>query len=139
MSFGLPAEPMPSAVEKPKLVLSDATRILFTIAANSHTLRDIFGIGRGEVNDKILPIVRPWLQPHPVRTNEFSFDPDLFKKYTRSLSDGETFMVLWILNVWNPSYARSKKWNFNLFDALGTLDNGNRLAICDWLKQPIWP
>ena len=125
--------------EKPKLVLSDATRILFCIAAPSHSLRDIFGIARVDGKDKIISMGRPWLKVHPIRTNEASFDPDLFRKYARSFSDGETFMVMWILNVWNPSYAKSKKWNFDLFSALGTLDDGNRKAICDWLAHPIWP
>jgi len=48
-------------------------------------------------------------------------------------------MAVWLLNVWNPSYAKSKKWNFDLFAALANLDSGNRQAICDWLKNPIWP
>lgn len=126
--------------EKLKLVLGEAARSLFHIAANSHTLRDLMGIEQtGLGTFKILPVARPWLTPHPLRANEFSFDPDRFRKCNRSLSDGENDMVLWLLNVWNPDCAKLKKWDFDLFAAIGRLDSDNRQAIADWLSNPVWP
>ncbi len=117
--------------------------MLFRIAAPSHTLRGFMGIELDHSSVvskiKIVTCVRPWLKAHILRPNDLSFDPDAFFKLTRSCSEGERHMVLWLLNVWNPSYAKNKKWHFDLFDALGGLDSENRSAIVVWLNNPQWP
>jgi len=84
-------------------------------------------------------IHRAWLVKRYADSMELNFDPDLFFKLNRNCSDGEFYMVLFLLNVWNPSYAATKKHKFDLFAALNSLDEGNRQAICDWLQHPIWP
>ncbi len=125
-----------------KATLSNPTRLLFHIAAHSHTLRETFGI---EIEDResdkirIVNISRPWLVSHPVRRDEYTFDPAKFAKLLEGCSDGQRHMFLWILNVWNENYAKSKGWQFDLFKALNTLDGENRQAIAWWLKRPVWP
>ncbi len=125
-----------------KASLSNPTRVLFHIAAHSHTLRETFGI---EVEDlenckiSFASIPRPWLIPHPIRRDEYSFDPDKFATHLQACSDGQRHMFLWILNVWNENYAKSKGWQFDLFEALNTLDAENRQAIAWWLQNPVWP
>ena len=125
-----------------KATLSEPTRLLFHVAARSHTLRETFGI---EIEDwenykiSFAGIPRPWLVPHPIRRDEFSFDPDMFATRLLACSDGQRHMFLWILNVWNESYACSKGWQFDLFKALNTLDAENRQAIAWWLEHPVWP
>jgi hypothetical protein len=71
------------------------------------------------------------------RTREF--DPDKFHQLFECASTGETLCALFILNVWNPGYADSKGWTFNLFDFMGCADPGNRRALLDWMTKPYWP
>jgi len=124
-----------------KATLSKATSLLFHIAAKSHTLRDMFGIELNPDSEgfRYLSIERPWLEPHPVRKNEYTFSADTFARRLDACSTGEQHMMLFILNVWNPAYAKSKGWQFDLFRALDSLDPGNRDAIAWFLHHPIWP
>jgi hypothetical protein len=124
--------------------LSEATRILFFIAARSHTLAQIFGVSVNPDDDCKLVfhrIGRPWLVPHSVRKTEYTFDPDVFAErwIEGGASTGDRHMALWILNVWNSGHARSKGWTFDLFKALDSLDDNNRSAIGWHLAHPIWP
>lgn len=125
---------------KEPFTLGTATKLLFHIAARSHCLAEQFGI---ELQDddtlKFLDVPRPWLQPRYPGATELSFDPDLYAKTRHQCSTYTAHMRLWILNVWNPSYARSKKWKFDLMEAAGGLDSGNLNAIAWWLKHPLWP
>ena len=126
--------------------LSSATNLLFHIAARSHTLAEIFGVEPISTLDRSAaepPLVfrsvpRPWLDPHPRDAAELTFNPQKFAKKLTACSDGQRYMMLWILNVWNPGFARTR-WKFDLFQALGTLDGDNVAAICWWLERPIWP
>jgi hypothetical protein len=125
-----------------KASLSNPTRILFHIAAHSHTLRETFGIEFEEPENgkfTFASIPRPWLIPHPIRQDEYTFDPDRFATLLQACSDGQRHMFLWILNVWNESYAKSKGWQFDMFKAINSLDKGNRDAIARWLQHPVWP
>ena len=135
-----------TTTEPAKATLSEPTRILFQIASRSHTWCELLGIEvieRGDVVNKLRYQIMPrsWLVPHPTRMNELSFDPDIFaKRLAGGMSDGERHMSLFLLNVWNPGYARQQKgWNFDLFAALRQLDGGNCAAIAWFLHCPIWP
>ena len=69
----------------------------------------------------------------------YEFEPDLFYENADCWSGGERLCVLFVLNVWNPGYAKHKGWTFNLFDFIGTADPGNRAALLKWCENPIWP
>lgn len=128
----------------PKATLTKETALLFHIAASSHTLAELFGVEDKPLDDlhplKFYAVARSWLTPHPVRRTEYTFDADLFaQKLNTGCSDGQRFMILFILNVWNPAYARRQGWQFDLFTALNTLDEQNRVAIAQWMEHPVWP
>lgn len=133
----------------PRATLSTATALLFHIAATSHTLAELFAIEHdpeslnGTNKLKLYNQPRPWLDKHP-RNHEpetilYTFDPDKFAARLDQCSTGQRHMILWILNVWNPGYARSKGWTFDLFSALDSLDQSNREAISKWMERPIFP
>jgi hypothetical protein len=77
--------------------------------------------------------VRPWL----ARTTRF--DADEFHSLFDCASTGEIHCALFVLNVWNPGYAESKGWIFELFAFLGCADDGNRRALLNWIARPYWP
>jgi len=136
----------PPTKAKPSAHLDTATSLLFRIAARSHSLAEVFGVEQistsreGEEPDlKFYSTSRPWLDPHPRDPQELSFNPMKFARQMDVCSDGQRHMIRFILNVWNSGLAKEKKWNFDLFQALSTLDEGNRQAIVWWLERPIWP
>jgi hypothetical protein len=67
------------------------------------------------------------------------FDPDRFFDHMGVWSSGERLVGMFLLNVWNPGYAKSKGWTFNLFDAVGTLDRPHLAPIIEWMLNPVWP
>ena len=130
-----------TTIDVPKKKLSAATSLLFHIAARSHVLCNMFGIEL-ENDEKIIihQVPRRWLVSHPRDSQELSFDPDKFAaQWLGNCSTYSNHMVLWILNVWNPSYAKSKGWTFDLFAALRGLDDGNTKALTWWMERNIWP
>jgi len=63
-------------------------------------------------------------------------------RFMRSLgvaSTGERHAMLFIAIVWNPAYAESQGWRFNLFDALACWDSSNRAAFQAWIENPRMP
>jgi hypothetical protein len=71
---------------------------------------------------------------HPIQ-----FDPDQFFEMMGYWSTGETLCGLFVLNVWNSGYAKSKGWTFNLMDFVGTADGGNKAALIRRLERPMLP
>lgn len=67
------------------------------------------------------------------------FDVDVLMEAARPWSTGEKLCALFVANVWNPGYADSKEWRFDLFDFIGTADSGNRAAFQAWCVAPVWP
>ena len=67
------------------------------------------------------------------------FDADVFIDNAGGWSSGEIKCALFIVNVWNPSYAKSKEWRFDLFAFAGTADSANMAALQEWLSNPIFP
>ena len=127
----------------PKKTINQPTQLLIYIAARSPTLREFFGI---EIIDwevykfQFTEIRRPWMISTPEMPTELRFDPDIFALRLNSCRGaGQRWMVLWILNVWNPGDAQRKGWEFDLFRALSSLDSENRDAIAWWLDDPRWP
>lgn len=51
------------------------------------------------------------------------------------LSHGEQLLLKFCANVW----LGRKKYDFDLFDAAGTLDAENRALVSDWFCEPFWP
>lgn len=136
-------------IKRPEKVhLNKATAILFHIAARSHVLAEQFGVDlippdeplKEEPPMTYRPVPRPWLKKRQGDgPDEVSFDPDEYAKTLDCCSTYTAHMRLWILNVWNSSYANGKGWKFDLFKALNGLDDGNKAAIAWHLRNTIWP
>ncbi len=75
---------------------------------------------------------------HP---NELTFATEEYAKTLRSCSEFEEHMRRFILNVWlrNPTYAKNKGWEFDLFKALRGLDSNNLDAIAFIIRYQQWP
>lgn len=67
------------------------------------------------------------------------FDADEWMKRSGPWSSGEKRCALFIVNVWNPGYAKSEGWHFDLFDFIGGVDTDNRKALLMWCIDPVWP
>lgn len=76
--------------------------------------------------DRLFPPSRKW-------------DVDAFMEASGPWSHGERLCALFIANVWNPGYADTMEWRFDLFEFLGTADTGNRRALLLWISDPVWP
>jgi len=138
---------MNTTTEIPKVTLSKPTQLLFWLAARSHSLAEQFGVeivhdDDGKERLKIFPRSRPWLTPvHPSRPNELTFNPEVYAKSLSDCSEYTEHMRRFILNVWmrNPTYAKQKGWDFDLFKAVRGLDSNNLDAIAFILRFPQWP
>jgi hypothetical protein len=67
------------------------------------------------------------------------FDPDKLWPMMDGWSHGEILCGIFILNVWNPGYAKQKGWEFDVFDFTGVADDENRQAFTRWVHNPVWP
>lgn len=143
---------MSTIATPPKAKLSEATLILFHIAARSHVLAEQFGVNLISPDAKpseepslvFKTMSRPWLRASgkpisPESAVVMEFNPDAYALTLDACSEYTRHMRLWILNVWNSSYAKSKGWHFDLFKAARGLDDNNRRAIAWHLRNPIQP
>lgn len=91
--------------------------------------------------EKILRIARsfPCLEKKLQNWHPTEFDPDQFYARMDGASHVEGLCALFVLAVWNPADARTKGWEFDLFDFAGAADPGNRRALMEWLANPDWP
>ena len=124
----------------PRFSLSEPTKQLLRLAASVPVLSKKMRVEVSD-DDKSLRYFGqpPWLQPHPLRQEEWSFDSAKFAYEITGWSDGEQHAALWLLNVWNPGWAKSEGHRFDLFAAVGTLDSSNLNAIAEWMVNPVWP
>src|SRR4051812_18295052 len=123
----------PTLTEKPKTTLSEPTKMLFHVAVMIPCLQYFMGIEQTETGDvRFLSKPRPWLVSHPVHKEELSFDPDIFAQMLGKCSSGERHCMLFILNVWNPGYAKDKGWQFDLFKAFDSLDYENLEGMAEF-------
>lgn len=68
------------------------------------------------------------------------WDVAKFVKYSGAWSSGERYAALFVASVWNPYDAKRRRgWTFNVVEALGTWDSGNRRAFLNWAANPYWP
>lgn len=74
----------------------------------------------------------------PLRTPA-DFNPEELYESMGGWSHDEQLCVLFVLNVWNPDYAKSKGWDFNLFGFVYAADRNNRAVVQNWLQDPYWP
>lgn len=131
---------------QPVVTLTAETKLLLTIAGNVPVLCRLMGLVHGagaqpgKLRVGLIAMQRSWLVAHPIRgAAETTFDPDKFAKRLGVVSSGERHAMLWLLNVWNPTYAKSKGWNFDLFSAFSSLDGENIVGIAEWIINPQWP
>ena len=68
-----------------------------------------------------------------------SFDPDKFLALMDCASSGQRLCAKFVVNVWNPTYAKMQGWDFDLFDFVGTADRENKMPVLDWMQNPRWP
>ena len=71
--------------------------------------------------------------------NPDSWDVNNFMRRIGVLSTGEQHARRFIATVWNPSYAREKRWNFDAIEALGDWDSQHQAAFLAWASDPRWP
>lgn len=134
----LPEPATPATTKK----LNSPTSLLFKIAARSHVLAEQFGVKLISPDTKehtpleFYNVERPWLVDDH---GELTFDADRYAKTIDACSTYTRHMRLFILNVWNPGYAKSKGWTFDLFAALRGLDDNNSRAIAWFCKTSVWP
>lgn len=67
------------------------------------------------------------------------FDPEEFYTLADGLPRGEKLCALFLLTVWNPSYARERGWEFNVMEFANAADDDAKAAFTVWLIQPVWP
>ena len=67
-------------------------------------------------------------ESHGLRRNSF-------EKRLGTMSSGEYHLAAFMANVW----FNSNEYDFDLFDALGTVSGRFKAVIEDWVKQPYWP
>lgn len=103
-------------------------------------------------NDNVLPLERrphermcslvlsfPCLRHAVFRNREGNWCPITFLRWARrnAYSTGEKHAARFVLRVWNFTV----KWSigkFDVIDALGTWDEGNRRAFVAWAQNPWW-
>lgn len=64
-----------------------------------------------------------------------SFKPDFVEQTIDSLSSGEQIMLRFFLGVWR----NQNQFDFDLFDAFHSLDEGNFCLIQEWVSDPFFP
>ena len=92
-------------------------------------------------SEYILALARsfPCLRVKMLGWKRQEFDADLFHDMMRGWSTSERHAGLFILTVWNPHYARKRRWTFDLVDAVSSLDADNREPILIWAQNPYYP
>ena len=70
----------------------------------------------------------------------FDFDKREIKaaeveQYLKTASSGEKQVARFILGLW----LGNNEYDFDLFDAVGTLSDNNVNVIREWLADPFWP
>lgn len=67
--------------------------------------------------------------------NERMFIPEKVEQFLNTASHGEVIMARFFLGVWQGE----NDFNFDLFEAVKTLDTANLEIIIDWVKAPVAP
>lgn len=57
------------------------------------------------------------------------------ENYLGVASHGETILARFFAGVWRGD----DEWDFNLFDAVGILDDKGKRIVMDWIARPVWP
>ena len=78
-------------------------------------------------------------EPHPLRPEEYTFDADRFHRSMAGWSSGERLCGLFILNVWNPGYARNCGWTFDVIEFMSVASQSNLEPVINWMLNPYWP
>lgn len=73
-----------------------------------------------------------------VGTDPESWDAERLAKL-KGLSTGERHALLFVLNVWNPAWARASKLHFDVVQAFGSWDSRHQHAFLAWAMNPRWP
>ncbi|MGC3958137.1 MAG: hypothetical protein QM813_09425 [Verrucomicrobiota bacterium] len=129
-------EPATPATQKRKL--TRATAQLYWVAVRIPVIAHKMGLNLNQTGDALsYDRNAPWLVKYG--SDELSFDSNKFADNLGVWSSGERYAALFLLNVWNPGYAKSQGWDFNLFDCVGTLDTANLRGIVAWMERPVWP
>lgn len=67
------------------------------------------------------------------------FDASAFDQWASStpISKGELIIARFVLGVWD-SYVEWQCGKFDLFEAVGIFDSGNRQVLYEWVKDPFF-
>lgn len=63
------------------------------------------------------------------------YSEDAFRNFLCIASSGEAHMARFAMGVWKWENTAS----FDIYQAVGTLDEKNIAIITNWLKHPFWP
>ena len=63
------------------------------------------------------------------------FIPEKVEQYLATASHGDAIMARFFLGVWR----RENEFDFDLFEAVKVLDQGNLKIIMDWMEKPLCP
>jgi hypothetical protein len=133
---------MNDTATKPQATLGTATKQLLFLATTLPCLARKMNVSIVAVEGEQPQLLNyhrnvPWLEES---YGLLEFNPDKFHRCIGPWSTGEIYCALFLLNVWNPSYARDKRWRFDLFNFVGTCGGGEEVdAVIAWMKNPIWP
>ena len=88
---------------------------------------------------KIIKIAKmfPTLERHVAHLEEW--DVEAFMDWLPRASKGERHAMLFIAVLWNPTYAASQGWEFNIIRAAGEWDQAHHNAFLAWALKPEWP
>lgn len=67
--------------------------------------------------------------------NDKSLNLDAVESYLGTASHGQAIMCRFAIAIW----FNKNRYNFDLMEAAGVLGQKQRLAIAQWLMEPLWP
>ena len=94
-------------------------------------------------DQQILALIRtfPCLsnRSHAWLTRTTEFDPEHFHSLFAHACTVEALCARFVLNVWNPHYARAKGWNFDFLTFMIVADPLSLAALLNWMRNPSYP
>jgi len=87
---------------------------------------------------EILALARsfPLLQRKLVNYQPQCFCPVEFERMSRPWSTGERHLAKFILSIWDPHWAKDRRYFFDLANAAGLLQQEDLDVLAAWVRKP---